>query len=166
MTVGIAMCALLNLHASRRVTITRVLACVVADAVTLAIVARMYSPLLIAPGLGTLLVMATTITTVAPLWFASTVIPLLSTAAIVGPLVAERVGFISRTTTVPADGWIHLRVAAVVGNEVTVLLVAALYIVVLFGASAVFATAIRVRDQALKRRLHLQAWQLRQLVAR
>jgi hypothetical protein len=164
LTVGCAVCAAMNWIASRHVTQLGVLAVMAVDAVTIAIVARMYSPILIAPGLATFLVMATTITTIMPLWLASTFIPGLGLFAVMGPWFAERLDLISRTTSVTAEHTIQLHAAGVNGNESGILTVTTLYVFMLIIASTVFATAIRIRDQAVKKRIHLQAWQLRQLV--
>jgi serine/threonine-protein kinase len=163
---AIAGCAGVTWFGSRKPTLWRMLACTLVTTGTLAVVSRMYSPLLIAPGLAILLVVVTTITTVAPTWFASTVIPLFSIVATIGPWLAERAGWLSRTTSVVDEGLVQLRLAAVAGRELPILGVAALYTCMLIGAAAIFATAIRARDHTMKRRLHLQAWQLRQLVAR
>jgi serine/threonine-protein kinase len=157
--------AALNWWASQRVSVTRVMWCICFNAIIVTVVARMYSPFLIAPGLATMIVMGTTITTIAPMWIGRTLIPALGIASIIGPWLLERLDVLSRTTSVVGESLIELRVAAVGSHELPILTVASLYTCVLMIASALFATEIRRREHELKRRLHLQAWQLRQLVS-
>ena len=68
------------------------------------------------------------------------------------------------TTSIGAGG-IVLHAPALSGDETRTLLVGVLYVVGLIAGTAVAASAIRAREQIARRRLHLQAWQLRQLVA-
>ncbi len=157
--------AFLNWFAAKNPSLARVLICIVWSGVIVAVVARMYSPLLIAPGLATLFGMASTITMIAPTWVERTIIPGIGILSIVGVWIAERVGLLSKTTAVTADGVVTLHVAAAGGNEGPILTVAALYVVILIVATSLFASAIRSSEHALKLKIHLQAWQLRQLVA-
>jgi hypothetical protein len=112
-----------------------------------------------------MIVMATTITSIAPMWLGRTVIPALGIVAIIGPWLLERLDVVSTTTSVVRNGVIELRSAATGSHEMPILTVAALYTCMLMISAALFATEIRRRERELKRRIHLQAWQLRQLVA-
>ena len=80
-------------------------------------------------------------------------------------MLLERIDVVSKTTTVDASG-LHLNAVALAGGEASTLTVAALYVLALIAAAAGMASRMRDRERAAKRHLHLQAWQLRQLVPR
>src|SRR4029079_18252359 len=85
--------------------------------------------------------------------------------AAIGPMVLERVGVLSRTMYVDTAG-ILLRAAAVGTAENPAILVGTLYAIGLIIGSCGIAHAMRARARAAHHHLHLQAWQLRQLVPR
>ena len=131
----------------------------------IALLSRMFSPLFIAPGVAAVLAMAMIITPrLSTIGSAIAVGGLFITAAI-GPMVLERVGVLSRTMFVDGAG-IRLHAAGVGSAENPVILVGTLYAIGLIIGSCGIARAMRARARAAHHHLHLQAWQLRQLVPR
>jgi len=131
----------------------------------IALLSRMFSPLFIAPGVAAVLAMAMIITPrLSSIGSAIAVGGLFITAAI-GPMVLERIGVISRTMFVDANG-ILLHADGVGSAENPAILVGTLYAIGLIVGSCGIAHAMRTRARAAHRHLHLQAWQLRQLVPR
>jgi len=138
---------------------------IVGNAVMIVLVARMFSPLLIAPGIAAVFALAMVITPrLSVLGSAFAVAPLYIVAAIT-PLLLERVGVLEPTVIIDRAG-ILLRAPAVAGEEGPSILVAILYMIGLIICTCWMAHAMRDRTRAAHHRLHLQAWQLRQLVPR
>ena len=133
------------------------------NAVLLAIVSRMFTPFLIAPGLAAMSAMAILFTPTSSRLTTRLGVTLLAWAAVLGPWVLERAGVLSITTTVTGDG-ILMRAAGTAGAEGPTLGVAIFYVLASIAAAAGMATAMRERTRAARRHLHVQAWQLRQLV--
>ena len=73
-------------------------------------------------------------------------------------------GTLAVTTRVGPLG-VVLQAPGIVGDEVSTLIVGVLYVVALIVGAPVLASAMRAREATARRHLHLQAWQLRQLVA-
>ncbi len=88
-----------------------------------------------------------------------------ATAAVLGPWLLERIGAMPVTIVVDAQG-VLLRAPGIAGDETRTLVVAALYVAALILAAALMGHGMRARERAAKRHLHVQAWQLRQLVPR
>ncbi|MGH9887108.1 MAG: hypothetical protein ACREBE_16400, partial [bacterium] len=86
-------------------------------------------------------------------------------AAAIGPMALERLGLLSRTMYVDSAG-ILLHASAVGTAEGPAILVGTLYATGLIIGSCGIAHAMRARARAAHRHLHVQAWQLRQLVPR
>jgi hypothetical protein len=138
---------------------------ILGNVVMIATVARMFSPILVAPGVAAVLALAIVVTPrLSVLGSAVSVGALFLSGAIV-PLILERAGAISRTVSIDQAG-IHLHAPAVGGAEGPALLVAALYTAGLIIGTCWMAHSMRSRARAAHRHLHLQAWQLRQLVPR
>ena len=138
---------------------------ILGNMVTIAMLARMFSPLFIAPGVAAVLAMAMVLTPrLSVLGSAVSVCALFITGAI-GPLVLERIGVLSQTMSIDAAG-ILLRAPGVGADEGPAILVGALYAIGLIIGATAMANAMRNRTRAAHRHLHLQAWQLRQLVPR
>jgi hypothetical protein len=137
----------------------------VTNALLLAVVARMYTPFLIAPGLAAMSAMAIMFTPTRSRLTSLVGMVALPWLAVIGPWVLEQVGVLSVTTTVDQAG-LHLDAIAIAGSETSTLTIAALYVLALIAAAAGMASRMRSRERAAKRHLHLQAWQLRQLVPR
>jgi serine/threonine-protein kinase len=138
---------------------------VLGNALLLVLLARMFSPLLIAPGVGAVLALAMVLTprlswlgspaSVASLWI----------LAVLGPLVLELAGLISPTMSVDAKG-ILFSAPAVSGSPLPAILTGTLYSAGLIIGACLMGDVTRARTRAAQQHLHMQAWQLRQLVPR
>jgi serine/threonine-protein kinase len=138
---------------------------ILGNMILIATLARMFSPILVAPGVASVLSMAMILTPrLSAIGSAASVGALFLTAAM-GPLVLERIGVISATLSVDSTG-VLLRAPAVGSAEGPTVLVAALYATGLIIGSCAIARAMRARTREAHRRLHVQAWQLRQLMPR
>ncbi len=136
---------------------------VVGNALVIVVVSRMFSPFLIAPGVAALLAMAMVLTPRFS-WLGSSIsVAVFMIAATLAPLVLERTGVLSSTVSMTGDELVF-RAPAMAGGEGPTLLVGSLYIVGLILAACAIGDAMRLRNRAAHQRLHLQAWQLRQLV--
>ncbi len=138
---------------------------IIGNVFVIALVARMFTPLLIAPGVAAVLAMAMVLTPRLSVLGSAFAVGALFIAAAIAPMVLELVGVLSRTVSIDRAG-ILLHAPAVAGTEGPALLVAVLYTIGLIIGSCGMAHAMRARTQAAHRRLHIQAWQLRQLVPR
>jgi serine/threonine-protein kinase len=133
------------------------------SAIMLAIVARMFTPLLAAPALAAIMAMGIVLT---PTWSRVTSVAgiiVLASASVLGPWLLEAFALLPITTHVDSTG-VMLHPPAIVGDETSTFVVASLYVIGLIGGASWLASAIRARERAARERLHLQAWQLRQLV--
>jgi serine/threonine-protein kinase len=135
------------------------------NAVLIVMLARMYSPLFVAPGVAAVLAMAMIMTPQQSVLGSAASVGTLFITAAIGPLVLERIGVLSRTMSVDGAG-ILLRAPAIGPADGPVVLVGALYATGLIVGSCAIARALRARTRAAHRHLHVQAWQLRQLVPR
>ncbi len=136
---------------------------VITNTILVVIIARMFSPILIAPGVAAVLAMAMVLTPrFSPLGSGITVTAMLGTAILV-PWALERVGVLSVTMSVDRAG-ILFRAPVIEGQETRTMIVGALYAIGLIAGASIMASAMRARARESARRLHLQAWQLRQLV--
>jgi hypothetical protein len=84
---------------------------------------------------------------------------------VLGPWLAELAGLVAPTIRVVGDS-LALRAPAIEGSEPAVIAVGMTYSVGLVIGAAWVAEAMRVRIREAQTHLHLQAWQLRQLVPR
>ena len=139
-------------------------AIVVANTVIVIAVARLFSPILIAPGVAALLAMAMSMTPrfswLSSVWSVATFMVI----GVMAPLVAERAGVISATMSVDANG-MRFFPAMIGPYETPAVVVAALYAICLIAGACIAGYTMRSRTQAAHRHLHVQAWQLRQLVS-
>jgi hypothetical protein len=166
LTTVLGLCGIVsfyNLNAAR----PRVGLAVIGNALIVALIALMFSPILIAPGIAAVLGMSMVVTPRLS-WLNSAVgAALLMMAGVFGPWLAELAGFASPTLSTLGDGTgIALRAPSVRGSEVAVIVVGMTYAVGLIAGAAWVAEAMRNRIREAHRHLHLQAWQLRQLVPR
>jgi serine/threonine protein kinase len=132
------------------------------NALLVAIVSRALSPFLIAPSLGAMLV---TVYAMHPrigrgwaLWTALA-------GAVMLPWVAELVGLLSPTTFISEHG-IVLRLAGEHLDTGIFTIALAQYTLVILAVATALSRALTVSRVGMQRSLHLQAWQLRQLVPR
>ena len=136
---------------------------VIVNTVLVVLVARMFSPVLIAPGVAAVVAMAMVLTPRFSILGSAVTVTVLFAAAILVPWGLERVGVLSTTMSVDRAG-ILLRAPVVEGQETRTMIVGAIYAVGLIAGASIMANAMRARAREAARRLHLQAWQLRQLV--
>ena len=136
---------------------------VLMNALVVAMTAVMFSPVLVAPGVAATLGLAMA-TTPRFSWLGSgAAITALMTGATLGPLLLERLGVLPETMTFQTRGmWLHG--PGLAGGSTAILLVGTVYIVLLIAGACVMGDAMRTRIRAASRTMHLQAWQLRQLV--
>ena len=138
----------------------------ISNTITLAVVAKMYTPFLIAPGLAAMSLMAIVFTPTRSSLTTAAAMLIMSVIAVLGPWTLELVGALPSTMSVDKDG-ILLSAVALSGEYPMASLVAgALFVVALLLAAVGISSNMRERERAAKRALHLQAWQLRQLVPR
>jgi serine/threonine-protein kinase len=166
LTAVLAVCGIVsfyNLHAPR----PRIGLAVIGNAIVVALIALMFSPILIAPGIAAVLGMSMVVTPRLS-WLNSAVgAALLMMAGVFGPWLAELAGFAPPTLSMLGGGeGIALRAPSVRGSELAVIVVGMTYSVGLIAGAAWVAEAMRNRIRDAHRHLHLQAWQLRQLVPR
>jgi serine/threonine protein kinase len=135
------------------------------NAILVLLASRMYSPILIAPAFAAVLAMAMVFTPRFSWVTSSLSVALTMIVAVLLPFALERLGIVSTTITVTNTG-LNLDAPAISGNEGAVLAVGVLYMVLLIAGACAMAETLRVRNRDAKRQLHIQAWQLRQLVPR
>jgi hypothetical protein len=80
------------------------------------------------------------------------------------PLVLERTGVLSSTIDDLADGKVLVHAPIVIPTSMTVAIFA-IYLALILTMATFAARYIRAHDRDARQRLHLQAWQLRQLVS-
>ncbi|HEY0991558.1 MAG TPA: serine/threonine-protein kinase [Kofleriaceae bacterium] len=137
---------------------------VIANALILFVLGRMFSPLLVAPGIAAALAMAMVLTPRNTWLSAPITVSALMIGALVVPLGLEQLGVLPATMSVSGDG-VMFRAPGVSGlNEPLTVVVGALYVISLVTTAVVGGTHIRERALAVRQRLELQAWQLRHLV--
>jgi serine/threonine-protein kinase len=136
----------------------------IANAVIVFILARQFSPILVAPGVAASLAMAMVLTPRFSRLGSPWSVGVLMIGAAIVPLALESFGVVSRTMGVDQLGLVfhapavgpYQRAAQVVGG---------LYAACLIAGACIAGYAMRRRTQTAHRHLHLQAWQLRSLVA-
>ena len=136
---------------------------VVGNTLIVLLVARMFSPLLIAPGIAAVLAMAMVLTPKFSFLGSATTIAVFLLVAVLGPLALERLDLISNTMSVTEAG-ILFKAPAIAGHETPTLVVGAFYTASLIIGACAMAGTMRRRTREAYRHLQLQAWQLRQLV--
>jgi hypothetical protein len=139
---------------------------VIANTIIVIAVARMFSPILIAPGVAASLGMAMVLTPRFSIVGSPITISILMVGAIIVPLGLEWLGLLSTTMSVTRHGILFDAPALDGARTIPTLVVSALYAASLVGASIYAGYQMRVRALAAAHSLQLQAWQLRQLVPR
>jgi eukaryotic-like serine/threonine-protein kinase len=137
-----------------------------ANAMIVIVLARMFSPILIAPGIAASLAMAMVLTPRFSLLSAPLTIGVLMTGGVAVPLLLEQLGILSMTMSVTEAGVLFTAPAISGLRPGGTILVGALYAVSLVIAAAIAGYQMRARAVAAAHHLHMQAWQLRQLVPR
>ncbi|HEY4177168.1 MAG TPA: protein kinase [Kofleriaceae bacterium] len=137
----------------------------IANGLVLACVSHMYTPFLIAPGLAAMSVMGLLFTPTRSMLSGPTALVIVTIIAVLGPWALELSGVVTRSTSV-TPGVISMAAPAIAADVLPVYIVGAAYVVALLVISAGIASQMRDREREAKKTLHLQAWQLRQLVER
>jgi len=139
---------------------------IIANTIIIIVLARMYSPILIAPGVAALLAMAMVLTPKFSFLGSPITIGILMGGGIAGPLLLEQMGVLSTTMSVSPAG-VLFNAPAISGNlEGPTIMVGALYAMSLVVGAVVAGYQMRARALGSAHHLHMQAWQLRQLVPR
>jgi eukaryotic-like serine/threonine-protein kinase len=144
-----------------RVLAPVVIAC---DLAIIILFARMFTPFLVAPAIGAVTVMATAFHPSAARLRVMIVVALLSIAAILGTWLAEVVGIVVPTMRT-YDGKIELASPLDGIRALPPAPALACFVVALFAVAAVLAVRVARSERAARHHLHVQAWQLRQLLA-
>jgi hypothetical protein len=139
---------------------------VIANAIIVLIVARMFSPILIAPGVAASLAMAMVLTPRFSFLGSPYTIAFLMIGGVIAPLLLEQMGALSVTMSVSPDGVLFAAPGLAGALEGPTIMVGALYAIALITASILAGYQMRRRALDAQKHLHLQAWQLRQLVPR
>jgi serine/threonine-protein kinase len=126
------------------------------------ITSRMFTPILMGPALAAVTAMGFMTGPQYRKRQASLVV-VLCTFAVLGPLLAEQVGWLS-PTIVAHDGAAWIRAPMVAGSQSGIWLMAFFTFSVVL-TSVVLARAMKIAERGARQRMHLQAWQLRQLVS-
>jgi serine/threonine-protein kinase len=133
------------------------------SAALVALLARMYSPLLIAPGVAALtgvLMMGSSMFRTRRLLAVSIGV---LTLAVVGPFVLEVIGVITPTVELTGDTLVIHDLALDLRPLPTALGLAG-FVIGFIGIATLLSWVIGTRDADARRHLQIQAWQLRQLV--
>src|SRR5262249_44807496 len=136
---------------------------VIGNAVLVVVIARMFSPILIAPGLAAVLAMAMVLTPRFS-WLGTRAGGAgFMIGAVLLPWIFERIGVLSPTMAVDDSG-INFSAPAIAGAEDPTILVGVLYTIALIAGACIMGDTMRTRTRTAIRQLQIQAWQLRQLV--
>jgi hypothetical protein len=84
---------------------------------------------------------------------------------VLAPLILEQVGVLSKTMIVSAKGLVF-ETSAFGGHETPTLIVGMIYVAALIGGTVVTGALMRRQQRSAHHQLHMQTWQLRQLVPR
>jgi serine/threonine-protein kinase len=136
---------------------------VIGNAVLVVVIARMFSPILIAPGLAAVLAMAMVLTPRFSWLGTSAGVAGFMIGAVLLPWIFERIGVLSPTMAVDDSG-VNFSAPAIAGAEDPTILVAVLYTIALIAGACIMGDTMRTRTRTAIRQLQIQAWQLRQLV--
>jgi eukaryotic-like serine/threonine-protein kinase len=138
---------------------------IVANMLLVFVIARMFSPLLIAPGIAASIAIAMVLTPQTS-WLGSTWgIGISMTLGVLVPLVLEELGVLSQTMIVSSKG-LSFETPAFGGSTTPTLIVGTVYIAALITGAVITGSSMRRQQREAHRRLHMQAWQLGQLVPR
>jgi serine/threonine-protein kinase len=136
---------------------------IVATMLVIAMFSRMFSPFLIAPGIGAVALSAIALHPISRSKRAIITITLLTLLAVLLPWVAEAVGVLS--PTIHKSGLdLHIT-SPMTGTELFPSVPALIfYVVTLLGIAAAIAHANAIAIHSSRRQVHVQAWHLRQLL--
>ncbi len=134
----------------------------VLNALLIASVAQAFTPVAFAPTLAAITALVVALNArlaswARPLVFAAFV------ASVLVPWLLEAVGVAAPTVTVDDDG-VRLFGSCLIGGKLMSLLTVVGSITVTIGVAVLVATRVQRADMSTRRKMHLQTWQLRQLV--
>jgi serine/threonine protein kinase len=132
-------------------------------AVIVAICARLFSPTLIAPGMAVMIAGALATNPLLGSRQASVALWGLMSAAVLVPLAGARLGLITPTMEAVVGRGILIHTPMIASTATSAGARGALFILVVIGATVIIAYVMRRDDEEMRRRLHLQAWHVRQL---
>jgi serine/threonine-protein kinase len=134
----------------------------VTSAALLALISRMFGPLLVGPAIATTVATAFMLGVMKPTVRDALVTIAVITGAALAPWLAELLGYLSPTFQI---GRTKVELFAPgFGPAAVPHVVFAMYAFVLVAAGVLMAAAVRRAEARIRARMHLQAWQLRQLV--
>ena len=136
---------------------------VIANTLIVILLSRMFSPIFIAPGIAASLAMAMVMTPRFSRLGSSWIVGILMIGAVLAPLVLEQLGVLSRTMSVSSSGLLF-SAPGLGRREGPTILVGIVYVITLIIGAVMAGEAMRTQTRAAHLRLHMQAWQLRQLV--
>ncbi len=139
---------------------------IIANTVIIILVSRMFSPIMIAPGIAASLAMAMVLTPKFSFLGSPITIALLMAGGVMGPLLLEQMGLVSRTMSVSEAGVLFSAPAISGTLEGPTIMVGAIYAIALVVGATIAGFQMRARAVQAAQHLHQQAWQLRQLVPR
>ncbi len=135
----------------------------IGNAVLIALVARLFSPFLVAPGIAAVTAMMLSFSPTYRRTGPILVLGATMSLSVVAPWFLELAGALSRTTTLTASG-ISIDAPGLHFGEVPKIVFLTLYGIAAVAASVGMSHAMRRAELKTAERLHMQAWQLRQLV--
>jgi eukaryotic-like serine/threonine-protein kinase len=141
----------------------RIVAVGLANALLIALVARLFSPFFVAPGVAAVATMALSLSPDYDNRRHVVILALAMVAAIIVPWLLEEAGLLSRTMVMTPLS-ISFSGPAVGIPEAPAIAGLVMYVVAILAAAAAFGHALRRAERAARTHLHLQAWQLAQLV--
>ncbi len=163
LAVCIAGCGALTWSVSSKRRPPPLIVFAIGNSMLIAVIAHIYSPVLLAPLMAAMTGVILSRITPDSVLVKPVGMILVLTAAPFLPWLGEVIGVLPRTQSFD-DGGIHLFGAAMAaGPTVTIVMIAATFFASIILGVAI-ATGVRNSDSSSRLRLHLQAWQLRQLV--
>jgi len=149
---------------ARRVTRANTIGTIVCNLLIVILLARLFSPFLIAPGVGAVSLMAFASHPAAARTRLFAAVATIGMLGVLAVWFVEAVGWV--TPTLSTEGSTIAMTSPIVGLEHVPLMPAlCLYSIVLIVFAATLAGSIANAERATKRHLHIQAWQLRQLLS-
>ncbi|MGE0400441.1 MAG: serine/threonine-protein kinase [Kofleriaceae bacterium] len=135
---------------------------IVMQFVLIATCARMYTPFLLGPALAAVTAVALM---TGPQYAKrqATLVAVVAILAVMAPAIAEELGWLAPTIEI-AEGVATIRTWAIQGHTTFFLLMSA-YTIAVVTAAVVVVRGLRQAERRARRHMHVQAWQLRQLVA-
>jgi serine/threonine-protein kinase len=154
----------LALVGTRRRPPALVLTIIFTNLLIVALFSRMFSPFLVAPGVGAVSVMAFAFHPAAASARSLAIVTALAAFAVLAPWFAEMAGWISATTSIEHGAIRMLSTIEGIANLPVELLLSG-FVVLLFAIAAMLAASVARAERRARRHMLVQAWQLRQLLS-